>query len=326
MKSAILSLLAGSVAAQITIAPELMQFGAVDENDADFTSCALAQNYLENCVSSVGGVEAVSTANPEEFVGCICCAARRPISTIYSACSEYLEGEAPSFSSQYSAFGGLYSICAMSAECSNNAAGNPPAETSVTVIEEPSSITDSPSAQTYASACEDMVGLFTSCTKKNPDFTDLPFREQAACYCCRGQGSDLTWTDEFDSLASTCADWAVTGDPDTLYEVARTFSTFCDNFSDACEGGSSPTTDAETSETEDAESTTESDDEPTSTADDVSAQTEAATSEERQSQDPVTVTVQPTATETSDNTNAAPAVRVGCGAMLAAVAALAIAL
>ncbi|GFP57465.1 hypothetical protein TASIC1_0008030600 [Trichoderma asperellum] len=91
---------------------------------------------------------------------------------------------------------------------------------------------------TLAPACTSMVDIFEQCTKNTPGFTNLVFSEQAYCYCCRTElGGEVTWTDEIDTYASTCRDWAVsitTGDPLTAYDVAKTFATFCQHFSDAC--------------------------------------------------------------------------------------------
>ncbi|KAL7925748.1 hypothetical protein ACQKWADRAFT_282877 [Trichoderma austrokoningii] len=91
---------------------------------------------------------------------------------------------------------------------------------------------------TFASACIRMEEIFEECTKNTPGFTALVYSEQAHCYCCRtALGGEVTWTDEIDTYASTCRDWAVTittGEPLTAYDVAKTFATFCKHFSDAC--------------------------------------------------------------------------------------------
>ncbi|SPJ71803.1 uncharacterized protein FTOL_01531 [Fusarium torulosum] len=89
--------------------------------------------------------------------------------------------------------------------------------------------------QTYAPACIDMISVFTSCTGKIDGFTTLAFHEQASCYCCRTSGRRVAWTDELDSYASTCADWAITAEPKTAYSVAKTFATFCERFTDVCD-------------------------------------------------------------------------------------------
>ncbi|KAH6994622.1 hypothetical protein EDB82DRAFT_537489 [Fusarium venenatum] len=91
------------------------------------------------------------------------------------------------------------------------------------------------SVQTYAPACTDMLDVFTSCTNKFDGFTNLAFKEQASCYCCRTSRRSAVWTDEFGSYASSCADWAITGEPDTAYSVAKTFETFCERFTDVCD-------------------------------------------------------------------------------------------
>lgn len=75
--------------------------------------------------------------------------------------------------------------------------------------------------QIYDEACVNMIGLFTDCTKRIDDFTELGFREQASCYCCHRSDGTLTWTDELGYYASDCVDWAITGEPDTAYSVAE---------------------------------------------------------------------------------------------------------
>lgn len=93
--------------------------------------------------------------------------------------------------------------------------------------------------QIYDDSCVSMIGLFTDCTKRIDDFTELGYREQASCYCCRRSDGTLTWTDELGYYASDCVDWAVTGDPDTAYSVAKTFATFCERFNDVCDASTS---------------------------------------------------------------------------------------
>ncbi|KAL7807025.1 hypothetical protein V8C44DRAFT_338157 [Trichoderma aethiopicum] len=146
---------------------------------------------------------------------------------------------------------------------------------------------------TLATACIQMVDIFEECTKATPAFTDLPLVEQAYCYCCRTalDGYHVTWTDEIETYARTCRDWAVTmgkGSPETAYNVAKTFATYCDHFSDVC---TIPTT-APLSSTATGSSTTTG--------------------------GPVTVTVTQAATTTSND--AAPTARIGLAAGVIAVA------
>ncbi|KAJ4130619.1 hypothetical protein NW754_009672 [Fusarium falciforme] len=93
--------------------------------------------------------------------------------------------------------------------------------------------------QTYDEACVNMLGVFTDCTKRIDDFTELAFREQASCYCCHRSDGTPTWTDELGYYASDCVDWAVTGEPDTVYSVAKTFATFCERYTDVCDASPS---------------------------------------------------------------------------------------
>ncbi|KPM46041.1 hypothetical protein AK830_g478 [Neonectria ditissima] len=335
MKAAILSsvVAAGSVAAQLTVGPGLLNIAAIDVDDPEYTTCSVVADYVAGCVTSLGGSDALATADPNEILGCACCVDNTAIYPLYSACSSYLSDEGgPSYVDSYSAYGDLYSICGMSAACSADSGATSTEETSTaeeTSTEETSEETTSTEAtsteetsdstitgtaeQTYATACEDMIGLFTSCTNKIDDFTDLPFREQASCYCCRTRNGQLTWTDQLDEFATTCRDWAKTGEPETAYSVAKTFATFCENFSDVCE---------------DATLTSE----PASATDSATAQaTDSASEGLGDMGDAVTVTVQPTAADTSaaattTSDNAGASLRVACGAVLAAVAAMAIAL
>ncbi|KAJ4265944.1 hypothetical protein NW762_003917 [Fusarium torreyae] len=127
--------------------------------------------------------------------------------------------------------------------------------------------------QTYAAACVDMIGVFQSCTSKIDGFTGLPFKEQASCYCCRTSRGSVAWTDEIDNYATTCADWAITGEPKTAYlgilfnfqlsdqtansnpPVAKTFETFCEQYTDVC--GTSETASESSFTTDDAGSETD---------------------------------------------------------------------
>lgn len=150
---------------------------------------------------------------------------------------------------------------------------------------------------TYDIACEQMVGLYGECASATPAFSRLPYGEQAYCYCCRTaiDGSHVTWTDEFDSYAKTCRDWAVTKDKadyDDVYSLAKNFATFCDHFSDACD---MPTTTSPFT--------------PTATDDETGSPTTG---------DPATGTVDEAATATS--TDAAPTAGIGLAAGVLALA------
>ncbi|KAH7143839.1 hypothetical protein EDB81DRAFT_508851 [Dactylonectria macrodidyma] len=341
MKSAILSAVvaAGTTAAQVTLAPELLNVGAVDTDSPEYSICETAAGIAEGCISAVGNDE-------DAFVSCACCADTTNIAEIYAGCSSWVSVEAGATASDlYSAFGQVATICDMG-DCggggsiptdtvsepdfTSEALGSEStsdfvpettstedsfttttessvAETFSTSSAEDSTITSSSDAeQTYAIACVDMISLFTSCTNKISGFTDLPNSEQASCYCCRTDGSTLSWTDELDSYATTCADWASTGEPDTAYPVARTFATYCERFSDVCDGASVTTTESDSAS--------------------VTRNSNSDTSVNLDNMDPVTVTVQPTETSSEDDDNAASSARIGCGAVLAAIAALAIAL
>ncbi|KAF5721945.1 hypothetical protein FMUND_3305 [Fusarium mundagurra] len=323
MKGAVLSVLASGAAAQITsmpfaalgLGPHVFQNNAINPSDPEYSTCQQAVGIVQDCVSSVGGLDAAATADPSALVACACCDGRSNAAPLYSVCSNYLEDEVPENTSQYEAYGTLYSACRLNARCTG---GSRPTATSDD--EDLSTITSatSPAEQTYAAACLYMLDIFTSCTSEDRQFTELPPREQAECYCCRGSGSRRTWTDELDKYASTCADWARTGEPETAYSVAKNLATFCDRFDDVCSPAVTRTQDSGSSETDEANTTEDSGSRQTGASDD-----DASTSEDLGA---ITVTVPAQPSNSGDSTNSASSARVGLGAVLAAVAALAIAL
>lgn len=105
MKGAVLSILTSGVAAQITIAPAIapgiLNVAAVNPGDPGYQTCSQAINLFEDCVSSLGGVEAAANADPTELLGCACCDGSSPAAPLYSVCSNYLEEELPTASEQY---------------------------------------------------------------------------------------------------------------------------------------------------------------------------------------------------------------------------------
>ncbi|KAF5977119.1 hypothetical protein FCOIX_6694 [Fusarium coicis] len=333
MKGAVLSVLASGAAAQITsmpfaalgLGPHVFQNNAINPTDPEYSTCQQAVGIVQDCVSSVGGLDAAATADPSALMACACCDGRSNAAPLYSVCSNYLEDEAPENTSQYEAYGTLYSACRLNARCTGGSGGSGGSvsdsrPTATSDDEDLSTITSatSPAEQTYAAACLYMLDIFTSCTAEDRQFTELPPREQAECYCCRGSGSRRTWTDELDKYASTCADWARTGEPKTAYSVAKNLATFCDRFDDVCSPSVTRTQDSGSSETDEANTTEDSGSRQTGASDD-----DATTSENLGA---ITVTVPAQPSNSGDSGNSASSARVGLGAVLGAVAALAIAL
>ncbi|KAH6890589.1 hypothetical protein B0T10DRAFT_323562 [Thelonectria olida] len=319
MKGTILSsvISASAVAAQLSIAPELFQAAAVNINDPEYTTCSVVADYVGECVTAIGGTDALATADPTALLSCACCVSATPVYPLYSACSSYLSDEGgATYRDSYSAYSVLYSACDAAALCtegSDNTAAVTATATSESESESESETASgtitSAATQTYATACEDMVGIFASCSNKIDDFTELPFKEQASCYCCRTRGGTLSWTDAMDKYAKTCASWAKTGEPETAYSVAQTFASFCDRFSDVCESGTVAANSA--------------------SATDSSAETTAdSTKTGNPNTEPVTVTIPASETATSaDSDGAAGSLRVGvCGTLLAAALAVAMVL
>lgn len=105
MKGTILSsiIAASSVAAQMTVGPVLLNVAAVDVNDPEYTTCSDVANYIASCVTSLGGTDALSTADPSIFLDCACCTDSTAIYTYSSACSSYFsKEEGTSYSAAYS--------------------------------------------------------------------------------------------------------------------------------------------------------------------------------------------------------------------------------
>ncbi|KAI1028030.1 hypothetical protein LB505_002291 [Fusarium chuoi] len=109
MKGAVLSVLASSAAAQITsmpfaalgLGPHVFQNNAINPTDPEYSTCQQAVGIVQDCVSSVGGLDAAATADPSALVACACCDGSSNAAPLYSVCSNYLEDEAPENTSQY---------------------------------------------------------------------------------------------------------------------------------------------------------------------------------------------------------------------------------
>lgn len=293
-------LVAGVVSAaqrpEITLPPSL-RLPMV--NVANVGACSIVAERALDCFTDFGGSEEdLFNADVDELLACACCDGTDNLASAYSACSTYMTDEMPSLSTDADAYGSIYPLCSLQTACSSatdssstddggddddeesgssgpsiTATGsgeiNPSATN--TDIEELTSgmVTDVPTA------CLSVFGAFSSCTRATPGFENMPYIEQAPCYCCVSRGDNVWWTDDIDEYASTCADWAVTGEPDTdtYFPVASTFASFCKNFSNVCEDATStseptsePTDDDDDTENNDDETTTETEETGGSTA------------------------------------------------------------
>ncbi|KAH7324600.1 hypothetical protein B0I35DRAFT_406387 [Stachybotrys elegans] len=269
MARLLLSVLAagGAAAQQITAFPALPEGivnAPLNPNDPEFSICTSLDEVLVSCVNELGGSDA-ATADPTGLFECACCGGGSPISESFSTCATYIFDEEPSMTSEASLYANIYSVCSgLGVFCSASATATATAapsltSSSITVTAAPESTTESAldslsisitatgTIDSIPTECQSMVGLFTSCVAEIDGFSDLPYGEQASCYCCRTTRGVVTWTDELDEYAQTCRDWARTGEPDTIFPVASTFAVFCDNFSDVCEGSSPATETAEQS-------------------------------------------------------------------------------
>jgi hypothetical protein len=267
MNRAIVALLVGSTltaAQQITALAQFNQvakFAAINTKDPEYSLCTVANSYINYCIESIGGTGALATAAPTDLAECVCCADGTAVSEVYSTCSSYLSAEEPSLSQEIDAYSTFYNACGFnscggsrptrtaSGQASSSAAtsatatapaGDDDDDATLTTAIQPSSASLSipvsiTSAAAMPDACGSMVNLYSSCSNKIDGFSDMPYRQQASCYCCQTSARSLVWHDDLDNYAQTCRDWARTGEPDTIFPVASTFATFCDNFSDVCE-------------------------------------------------------------------------------------------
>jgi hypothetical protein len=208
-------------------------------------------DVLNDCADSWGGIDKIDSVAPDKILACACCDGKSALSNDYGTCASYVSEEEPSLTSEASAYGLFATLCSQSATCTGSASGSTvrSATASATSASEESSSISGASATNSGStptptpgpsgssnddpACGSMYGMFESCIKETEGFADLPYRSQAPCYCCGG--SRQTWTDELDDYASTCWDWASASATNTKWDYARTFATFCENFSDICE-------------------------------------------------------------------------------------------
>jgi transcription elongation factor Elf1 len=321
MSRSIVALLVGStlaVAQQITGLAQLNQvakFAAINTQDPEYSLCTVANSYVNFCVQSIGGTDALATAAPTALAECVCCADGTAVSEVYSTCSSYLSAEEPSLSVEIDAYSTFYNACSLtscggsrptrtaSGQASSSAiatatatVGDDDDDATLTTSIKPSSASLSiPASITSAAAmpdsCASMVNLYSSCSNQIDGFSDMPYRQQASCYCCHTSARSLVWHDDLDNYAQTCRDWARTGEPDTIFPVASTFATFCDNFSDVCEG--------------------------TVTEPPSSSETDGSGAQGGGSGNTVTVTVGSEETEQPDS--GAVVIRAGCMAGLAAV-------
>ncbi|KOS21161.1 hypothetical protein ESCO_004035 [Escovopsis weberi] len=248
----LLPLLAGVAAAQHAL--ELPNFNhpaikLLDTSASAYQVCTSASSFIAGCYNKFGGETGLFTADPLALNECVCCAGTVDVAPAYSVCSSFLASEAPLLSTQVSAFGDLYSICeGNTAICASAGAGSgssPASKTTPPTASNPSvtapgavrpsqtnsqpTITSGPSASGAVpiQACTDMVDYFTSCEFNTPGFKSMPFGQQASCYCCATSNGRVFSTNALDQAASSCAAWAKTGEPDTIYPVASTFASFC---------------------------------------------------------------------------------------------------
>ncbi|CAG9944835.1 unnamed protein product [Clonostachys rosea f. rosea IK726] len=219
MRSAAFTLFAAGAAAQFTL-PPLANFAAVNAD-----SCDTVAPVITSCYSKFGGSNGMLTADPNAIIGCACCTAGSNLAPAYSGCSSELR---PSSSSAAGVYGSLYSICQLGATCggstatatrsgsssSSRSSGSASASasgSSRTITSAPStrtSASSSPNASGNSQACYDMLDMYSQCVSSTKGFSDLPFQSQAPCYCCSTGRNTVTWHDDLDNYAATCAQWA----------------------------------------------------------------------------------------------------------------------
>ncbi|KAI6779897.1 uncharacterized protein J7T54_001985 [Emericellopsis cladophorae] len=304
----------GPPAPAVTFAPLLNN---VVHLAADMDACNTVADHVLECADSLGGLTNIFNVPEEDLIACVCCDSGTLLADGYSSCYDYLT-DAPGYAAtDYEPYGVFYTVCNAEGSCA--ASGT----TATTTEEDDASMTTMPDSDegpvtatvsidvttiasedympttTEPAECWDMISMFDACEAETAGFSTMPFAAQASCYCC---GSSGQWTDEIDSSASVCADWASTGEPYTVYPVATRFATFCDDYDDVCES----------QETE----------MPTVTDDDEDNELTSTGDEDSEEDNEPIDTGDEDVEEPPDNRDAAVSVRVGYGA--AAVAALAL--
>ncbi|KAK0386133.1 hypothetical protein NLU13_5970 [Sarocladium strictum] len=312
-----LSLVATVVAAQQFISAPRAVFKRVSSLDLGgifaekdgYQICVDAGDLILECGERWGGPDEIANLPPDEIFGCACCDSGRPVYSDYQSCSSYMASEMAGLTSEADVYGQLATMCSAMGSCSGRASsatatatGTRPTRTSASNI--PSTITrensETITAAVAVTECTQMLDMFSSCILETPRFTDLGYKSQAECYCCassRGQTTGtLTWTDEIDQYASVCWNWAKSGATNTDWGYASTFATFCDNFSDVCNG--------------------------VSVTVNAAGETETDSSSSSENTGAVTVTVTGGSQSTaSDEPGAAAGLRAGCAGGLVAVVA-----
>lgn len=95
-----LAIVAGSASAQQITMPPTLNLGSVNMgavNLADASACSSVVDAAFDCLN-----QDIMNAPADEVLACACCAGSNNLYSAYSACSEYLEEEMPSFTSEAS--------------------------------------------------------------------------------------------------------------------------------------------------------------------------------------------------------------------------------
>ncbi|KAG7287120.1 hypothetical protein NEMBOFW57_006625 [Staphylotrichum longicolle] len=128
-----------------------------------------------------------TTAQIADANRCACCVGTTAISAVYSMCASYIANEEPGASSAFSM---------------------PP-------------VTDVPPA------CNTMLGIYASCSRKLALGTSrVAARDAASCFCRDQSG---TWNTAFEDYASSCAPFFKTNYPED-YDLVTALATFCDAY------------------------------------------------------------------------------------------------
>lgn len=136
---------------------------------------------------------------------------------------------------QPAAFGRIYSICGVNRGVCGGSAASATAVSGKETADRLTTAAGSEPTESYAPACNSLVGLFQSCSMEIPGFADLSLGRQASCYwyvpargsrwrppltsrysCATARGQ-ASWTDEFDKHAQTCRGWARDSGPRSVY-------------------------------------------------------------------------------------------------------------
>ncbi|KAK4134732.1 hypothetical protein BT67DRAFT_441888 [Trichocladium antarcticum] len=197
--------------ADVATPPDLANFVA-DLGDAaaadgqGSNACQTADAAVRSCYLA-GVLEA--TGGFSDARDCVCCHSKTALVSAYGSCASYLHEVLPNEKTAYVAASAIYSVC--------SEAGPGLCATATAFSRSRTATATSASAIiTVPPACLRMVGMYNSCYESSGDMVE--------CLC--HDPSDKFNT-AIEDLASSCAPWAKTADPED-YPIITRLASVCD--------------------------------------------------------------------------------------------------